>query len=52
MINPLKYAISITRSVYLEGAGIDTLLPDMLALVAIAAVTMPIAAWMFRHRLN
>jgi ABC-2 type transport system permease protein len=52
MINPLKYAIHITRSVYLEGAGLDTLLPDMLALVAIAAATMPVAAWMFRHRLS
>lgn len=52
VINPLKYAISITRSVYLEGAGFGELLPDMLALMAIAAVTMPVAAWMFRHRLN
>ncbi|MDR6759169.1 ABC-2 type transport system permease protein [Mycoplana sp. BE70] len=52
MINPLKYAISITRRVYLEGAHLTELLPDMLALVVIAAVTMPISAWMFRHRLN
>ncbi|WP_439498100.1 ABC transporter permease [Bosea sp. (in: a-proteobacteria)] len=52
LINPLRYAISITHQVYLEGAGIRQLLPEMLALVAIAAVTLPVAAWMFRNRLN
>ena len=51
MINPLQYAITITRRVYLEGANLDQLLPDMLALVVIAVVTMPIAAWFFRNRL-
>ena len=50
-INPLRYAISMTRQIYLEGAGIGQLLPEMLALLAIAAVMLPIAAWMFRNRL-
>ncbi|MDR0378571.1 MAG: ABC transporter permease [Candidatus Accumulibacter sp.] len=50
-LNPLRYAISITRQIYLEAAGIGQLLPEMLALSAIAAVTLPIAAWMFRNRL-
>lgn len=51
LINPLMYVIRITRQVYLEGAGLNQLLPDMLALVAIAAVTLPIASWFFRNRL-
>ncbi|MCL2716010.1 MAG: ABC transporter permease [Alphaproteobacteria bacterium] len=51
MINPLAYAINITRQVYLEGAGLRQLLPDMLALLAIAVVTLPIASWFFRNRL-
>ena len=50
-LNPLRYAISMTRQIYLEGAGIAQLLPEMLALLAIAAVMLPIAAWMFRNRL-
>jgi ABC-2 type transport system permease protein len=49
--NPLRYAISMTRQIYLEGAGVMQLLPEMLGLMAIAAVTLPIAAWMFRNRL-
>jgi ABC-2 type transport system permease protein len=52
LINPLRYAISITHQVYLEGAGLAQLAPEMLALVAIAAVTLPFAAWMFRNRLT
>ena len=49
---PLRYAISITHQVYLEGAGLAQLVPEMLALVAIAAVTLPFSAWLFRHRLR
>lgn len=52
LINPLRYAISITHQVYLEDAGISQLLPEMLALVAIAAITLPFSAWLFRNRLT
>lgn len=52
LVNPLQYAISITRRVYLEGAGLEQLFPDMLALVAIAIVTLPIASWFFRNKLT
>jgi len=50
-LNPLRYAISMTRQIYLEAAGIGQLFPEMLALLAISAVTLPVAAWMFRHRM-
>ena len=50
-VNPLRYAIGMTRQIYLEGAGIAQLLPEMLALLTIAVVTLPVAAWMFRNRL-
>ncbi|MCB1954995.1 MAG: ABC transporter permease [Rhodocyclaceae bacterium] len=50
-LNPLRYAISMTREIYLEAAGIRQLLPEMLSLLAIAAITLPIAAWMFRNRM-
>jgi ABC-2 type transport system permease protein len=51
-INPLRYGIDIAHRVYLEGAGLDQLLPDLWPLAAIALVTLPIASWMFRHRLT
>jgi pyoluteorin transport system permease protein len=52
LVNPLRYAINIVQRVYLEGAGLSLLLPDLWALAAIAAVTLVAAAWMFRHRLT
>jgi ABC-2 type transport system permease protein len=52
LVNPLRYAIDIVQRVYLEGAGLHLLLPDLWPLAAIAAVTLAAAAWMFRHRLT
>jgi len=52
LINPLRYAISIAHQVYLEGATIAQLAQEMLALVAIAGITLPVSAWMFRNRLT
>lgn len=52
LINPLRYAIDITQRVYLEGAGLSRLMPDLWPLAALAASTLAAAAWMFRHRLS
>jgi ABC-2 type transport system permease protein len=52
MLNPLRYAIDITQRVYLEGVGLDQLVPDLWPLAIIAIVTLSIASWMFRHRLT
>jgi ABC-2 type transport system permease protein len=49
LANPLRYAIDITRRVYLEGAGFDVLIPDLWPLAVIATVTLSASAWTFRH---
>jgi len=51
MINPLRYALDITKRVYLEGAGFVTLLPDFMPLLIIGLLTLSGAAWLFRRRL-
>ncbi len=50
--NPLRFGIEIVRRVYLEGAGFSLVAPHFLPLLAIAALTLPLAAWLFRHRLT
>jgi len=50
--NPLRYAIDIALRVYLEGAGIVLLMPELWPLAVIAAITLSMASWMFRHRLT
>jgi len=52
LINPLRYAIEITHRVYLEGAGLRQLVPEMWPLAIMGAVTLAAAAWMFRNRLT
>jgi ABC-2 type transport system permease protein len=50
-VNPLRYAIDIAQRVYLEGAGLDILVPDLWPLALMAVVTLGGASWTFRHRL-
>jgi pyoluteorin transport system permease protein len=52
LLNPLRYAIDIAHRVYLEGAGLDQLLPDLWPMAIIASVTLSVAAWLFRARLE
>jgi ABC-2 type transport system permease protein len=51
LLNPLRYAIDIAHRVYLEGAGIWLLLPELWPLAAMAAVMLSASSWMFRHKL-
>jgi ABC-2 type transport system permease protein len=49
-INPLRYAIDITRRVYLEGVSLSVLTGDLWPLALIAAVTLGVASWLFNTR--
>ncbi|MBE2244130.1 MAG: ABC transporter permease [Burkholderiaceae bacterium] len=50
-LNPLRFGIDYVRRVYLEGVGLATLWPDLVPMLAMAAITLPLAAWLFRNRL-
>ncbi|WP_138466995.1 ABC transporter permease [Poseidonocella sp. HB161398] len=50
--NPLRFGIDLVRRVYLEGAGLSDIAFDFVPLLCIAAVTLPLAAWLFRNRLS
>jgi ABC-2 type transport system permease protein len=51
VINPLRYALDLTKRVYLEDAGFAQLIPDFLPLTVIGLVTLSGAAWLFSRRL-
>ena len=38
LINPVRYFLEIVRSIFLRGSGIDTLWPELLALLAFGIV--------------
>lgn len=50
-VNPLRFGVDLVRRVYLEGAGIGAVAHNFIPLAVIALVTLPLAAWLFRHRL-
>jgi ABC-2 type transport system permease protein len=52
VINPLRYALDITKRVYLEDAGYAQLISDFTPLTVIGFVTLGGAAWLFRRRLT
>lgn len=51
-INPLRFGIDLVRRVYLEGAGLAEVALDFIPMLGVAAVTLPLAAWLFRNRLT
>jgi pyoluteorin transport system permease protein len=50
VINPLRFGVAIARRVYLEGADLRAIAPDMWPLGVIAAVSLTAAAWLFQRR--
>jgi ABC-2 type transport system permease protein len=51
LANPLRFAIDLVQRVYLEGVGLGTVWHNLIPLAVIAAITLPLAAWLFRNRL-
>ena len=48
--DPLRFVIDAVRRIYLEGATLREIAPDFLPMLGVAAVTMPLAGWLFRKR--
>lgn len=51
-INPMRFAVDAIRRIYLEGAGFSLIAFDYIPMLIIAAITLPFAAWLFRHKLS
>jgi ABC-2 type transport system permease protein len=52
IVNPLRYFIVIVRSLFLRGSGLEFVWPQLWPMLLIAFVTLGIAYWMIRRRLN
>ena len=51
-IDPLQYMITISRAMFLEGPGAGVVFRMIWPLAPIALVTLTLAAWLFRHRME
>lgn len=52
LLNPLRFATEAVRRVFLEGSSLATISYAILPLLLITAVTMPLAAWLFKNKLT
>jgi len=50
--NPIAHFAKIARTVLVKGAGIDVVYPNLLALIALAALFVGVSAWRFRRQLG
>jgi ABC-2 type transport system permease protein len=44
--------VAALRHIFLQGAGLADIWPQLWPLMLIAALTLPPAAWLFRHRVG
>lgn len=49
-LNPLRYVVYGLREIYLAGGDLVSVWPLIWPMACIAAVTLPLAGWMFRRR--
>ncbi len=52
LVNPIRHFSIITRAVLMKGSGIDTLWPNVLALIGFTVVLLSLSVWRFRKQLG
>ncbi len=50
LANPLRFVITALRRIFLEGSNLAGVWPQLWPLLIIAVLSLPPAAWLFRHR--
>ncbi|MCJ8500274.1 ABC transporter permease [Desulfatitalea alkaliphila] len=50
LLNPVRYIITALRLIFLQGADTAAVWPQLWPLLVMAAVTLPVAGRLFRHR--
>jgi ABC-2 type transport system permease protein len=52
LVNPIRYFIAITRSLFLRGSGWDFVWPQLWPMLLIGFATLSVSYWMLRRRLD
>ena len=51
-LNPVRYFMEIVRGIFLKGAGVSALWPQMLILAVYGVAILSLSAWRFHKRLD
>ena len=52
LLNPLRYFMVVLRGVFLEGTPFHLLINQFWPMAVIGLVSLALAGWLFRHRMN
>jgi ABC-2 type transport system permease protein len=52
LLNPLRHFLEVVRAIFLKGAGVAELWPQLLAITAAAVVLLSLSIWRFRNSIR
>ena len=52
MINPVRYFMTVLRGIFLKGMGIEDVMSNIIPLIIIAVITLSLASWTFKRKLD
>ena len=50
--DPMRFALDSVRRIYLEGCTISDVAFNFVPMIILAAITLPLAAWLFRNKIS
>lgn len=50
--NPMRFGVDAIRRVYLEGSSLAQIAHNFIPMAIVAAITLPLAIWLFRNKLT
>jgi len=51
-LDPIRYALRLSRGIFFKNIGPADMMPDMIPLLCMAALTLGLAGWTFRRKLD
>lgn len=51
-LNPVRYFMFLTRGIFLKGMGVEDVIANLIPLVLIAVITLSLASWTFKRKLD
>lgn len=52
VLNPIRYFMQLSRGIFLKGMGIEDAISNFIPLFIIAAITLTLASWTFKRKLD
>lgn len=52
LLNPIRFFMVLTRGIFLKGMGLEDVITNWIPLILIAAVTLSLAGWTFKRKLD